>query len=145
MHRPSLIRVSALVELAAGGLLLAAPSAGARLLFDRGLEAAESLTIARIGGAALLSIAMICWLVERFEQGAATVVVGGLSVYNALTVVLLGYAALVFRMHGLALWPGILLHAVLFGWCVARLRADDTARRSSALRRGPVLGERAIH
>ena len=122
-----------------------APSAGARLLFDRGLEAAESLTIARTGGAALLSIAMICWLVERFEHGAATVVVGGLSVYNALTVVLLGYAALVLRMHGLALWPGILLHAVLFGWCVARLRADDTARRSSALRREPVLGERAIH
>jgi hypothetical protein len=88
---------------------------------------------------------MICWLVDRFERGAATAVVGGLSVYNALTVILLGYAALVLRMHGAALWPGIVVHAVLFGWCVARLRADDTARRSSALKREPVLGERAIH
>jgi hypothetical protein len=127
MHRSSLIRVSAFVEMAGGGVLLVLPSAGARLLFDRGLGSAESLTIARIGGAALLSIAVICWLVERFEHGAVMVVVGGLSVYNTLTAALLGYAALVLRMHGLALWPAILLHAVLLGWCVARLRADSTA------------------
>jgi len=132
MHRATLIRVSALIELAGGAVLLAAPNGASRLLFDRGLETAESLTIARIGGAALLSIAVICWLVGRFERGATRAVIGGLAVYNTLTVLLLGDAALVLDMNGLALWPAIVLHAVLVGWCIACLRADETvsARRS---------------
>ena len=124
MYRGALIRVSAVAELGAAAALMVAPSAAARLVFGHGLDTAESEMVARIAGAALLSIALMCWLSTRRERAAPTIVVAGLSTYNALVVVFLGDAAVVLGMHGLLLWPAILLHIGLLGWCVACLRPE---------------------
>ena len=88
-----------------------------------------------------LAAAFVCG-VAVYSGKLPNDVIGGLSVNNTLTAVLLGYAALVLKMHALALWPAIFLHAVLLGWCVACLRADDVAAPDP--REAPVAAKRAV-
>jgi hypothetical protein len=51
--------------------------------------------------------------------------------YNTGAVAILGYAGLVSERLGVALWPGVLLHAALAAWCIACLR---TSRRGDCVR-----------
>jgi hypothetical protein len=119
----SLLTVSALTELTAGIALSIVPSATTHLLLGVGLASAESALVARIAGAALLAIGLVCWI-ERGREGygARNGLVTGLLVYNAVVVILLVWSAVVDKMHGLALWPAIVAHAALFAWCALRLR-----------------------
>jgi hypothetical protein len=48
-------------------------------------------------------------------------------VYNAATLVLLLYAGVVDKMHGVGIWPTIGLHSALLIWCAARLRPGSQA------------------
>jgi hypothetical protein len=118
-----LLIVSALIELAAGIALLIAPSAVTHLLVGVGLDSPESRLVARIAGAALLAIGLTCWA-ERGSEGARerTGLVAGLAAYNAAVVILFVWAGGVGKMHGLGLWPAIVLHAMLFTWCFVGLR-----------------------
>ena len=120
--KPLLI-VSAVVEIGAGLLLLIAPSPTARLLLGGGLVSPESMFVGRVGGAALLSIGLSCWLERNPDPGASAIgLVAGLLVYNAAAIVLFAYAALVGKMNGIGIWPTVGLHSALFIWCAARLR-----------------------
>ena len=119
----SLLIVSAVIEIGAGLLLLIAPSPTARLLLGAGLVSPESMLVGRVGGAALLSIGLSCWLERNRDPGASAIgLVAGLLVYNAAAIVLLAYAALVGKMDGIGIWPAVGLHSTLFIWCAARLR-----------------------
>jgi hypothetical protein len=42
--------------------------------------------------------------------------------YNVAAVVVLAFAGTGFGLHGVALWPAVVLHAVMTLWCVAWLR-----------------------
>lgn len=118
-----LLIVSAVCEIGAGLLLLIAPSPTARLLLGAGLMSPESMLIGRVGGAALLSIGLSCWLERNRDPGAPAVgLVAGLLVYNAAAIALFAYAALVSKMAGIGIWPTVGLHSALFIWCAARLR-----------------------
>ena len=118
----SLLVVTAGVELAGGILLLALPSLTSKLLLGAELGSPESIFVAKIGGAALLSIGVTCWLGRNIDRHALGLV-AGLLVYNAAYVVLLLYAGVFDKMPGVGIWPTIGLHSALFIWCVARLRA----------------------
>jgi hypothetical protein len=55
--------VTAVIELGAGLALLCFPSATVALLVgSTPLEAPAALTVARVGGAGLLSLGVACWL-----------------------------------------------------------------------------------
>ena len=131
----SLLIVSAVIEMGAGLLLLIAPSPTAKLLFGAGLVSPESMLVAKVAGAALLSFALSCWLERNRDPSAAAIgLVAGLFVYNAAVVVLFVYAALVSKMNGIGMWPAVGLHSALLIWCAARLRVGRGAsgqRRSS--------------
>jgi hypothetical protein len=43
-------------------------------------------------------------------------------VYDVGTVAILAFAGFGFGLHGVALWPAVVLHAVMTVWCVACLR-----------------------
>jgi hypothetical protein len=118
----SLLVVTAVIELVGGILLLVMPSLTAKLLLGAELGSPESVLVAKIGGAALLSIGVMCWLGRSHDRHAIGLV-AGLLVYNAAYVVLLLYAGVVDKMTGVGIWPTIGLHSALFIWCVARLRA----------------------
>jgi hypothetical protein len=131
--KPLLI-VSAVCEIGAGLLLLIAPSPTARVLLGAGLMSPESMVVGRVGGAALLSIGLSCWLERnRDPEASALGLVTGLLVYNVAAVVLFAYAALVCKMNGIGIWPTVGLHSALFIWCARRLRIERLQPTASAL------------
>jgi hypothetical protein len=123
---------TAVIELGAGLALLCFPSATTELLVGAPLEAAPALTVARVGGAGLLALGVACWLARGDTQSsAARGLVAAMLLYNVAAVVVLAFAGIGFGLHGVALWPAVVLHAVMTLWCVAWLR-----RRHSLARNG---------
>ena len=114
---------TAAIEVGAGAALLGLPGMTSELLVGAALETPGALTVARLGGAGLLALGVACWLARGDENSrAARALVGGMTVYNLGAVVVLAYAGLGLGLHGLALWPAVLLHAGMTAWCVAALR-----------------------
>jgi hypothetical protein len=123
-----LLVASAAVELATGTALLLAPALAAQLLLGGGLASPRSALVGRIAGAALLAIGLTCWLErDRDEAGERRSLVAGLLIYNLSVAGLLAEAAIIDGMHALGLWPTIVLHAVLLGWCALLVRTPAPA------------------
>jgi hypothetical protein len=114
--------VSAVIELGAGLALLCWPSATALLLVGEPLDGAASSTVARIGGAGLLALGVACWFARRDTLSlAAKGLVAAMLLYDVVAAALLAFAAVGLGLHGLALWPAVVLHAVMTVWCIAWL------------------------
>jgi hypothetical protein len=78
------------------------------------------LTVARVGGAGLLALGVACWLARGDTEGAAARgVISAMTVYNLGAAAVLAYAGIGFALHGVALWPAVVLHAAMAAWCVA--------------------------
>jgi hypothetical protein len=119
----SLLIVTAFVEVAAGSALAVWPSGPVALLLGAALDTPAAVTVARIAGAALLSLGLACWLAHYDARSrAATGLVAALLLYNAAAVTLLGFARLGAGLNGILLWPAVVLHAALAAWCIACLR-----------------------
>ena len=114
---------TAVIELGAGLALLCFPSATVTLLVGAPLEAAPALTVGRVGGAGLLALGVACWLGRGDTHSrAARGLIAAMSLYNVAAVAVLGFAGIGFGLYGVALWPAVVLHAVMTLWCVAWLR-----------------------
>jgi hypothetical protein len=114
-----LLTMTAIIEAATGFGLLAAPAVLARLLLGGTLDTPAALTVARVGGAALITISVACWLSR--ENGRA--LVAAMLLYNVFVVGVLVYAALALALSGLGLWPTIAVHIAFAFWCMACLRS----------------------
>jgi len=120
----SLLIVTALVETGAGAALLLSPSLVAALLLGASLDAPAALVVARVAGAALLSLGAACWLARDRETGpAARGLVAAILLYNCAAIVVLANAAAAARLVGVLMWPAIALHAVLAIWCIGSVRS----------------------
>jgi len=116
--------VTAVIELGAGLALLCCPSATVTLLVGGApLEApAPALTVARVGGAGLLALGVACWLARGDTQSrAARGLVAAILLYDVAAAAVLAFAGIGFGLHGVALWPAVVLHAVMAVWCVSCL------------------------
>ena len=119
----SLFVVTAAAETATGLALLGLPSLVVSLLFGGSLDTPAALVLARITGAALISIGVACWLARNDPQSrAAAGLVAGVLFYNAAAAVVLAHAGLGLGLSGIALWPVAVWHAALAIWCIACLR-----------------------
>lgn len=126
-HPPSrrmLFLATALIEAGAGLSLLGLPAIAIRFLLGVQPPSPEALVVSRVCGAGLLAIGVACWLARddrgsRAQQGLLTAVI----VYNVGACAVLVWAGAVLSMAGLALWPGVGLHAGMTIWCVMSLRA----------------------
>jgi hypothetical protein len=117
-----LLIVAATLELGAGAALLTFPSATAMLLLGAPLDAPAAVTVARIAGSALLTLAVACWLASRDAHSrAARGVVSAMVIYNAAAALALAAAGIRLRPVPFALWPTVLLHAAMTIWCMTRL------------------------
>jgi hypothetical protein len=114
-----LLTITAIIEAATGLGLLAAPGVLAQLLLGGTLDTPAALTVARVGGTALLAIGVACWL--NRENGRA--LVAAMLLYNVFVVGLLAHAALGLALSGLGLWPAVALHLAFAFWCIACLRS----------------------
>ena len=111
-----------MIELGAGLALLVWPSATVTLLVGVPLEAPAPLTVARVGGAGLLALGVACWFARGDAQSrAARGLVAAILLYDVAAVAVLAFAGIGFGVHGVALWPAVVLHAVMAVWCVTRL------------------------
>ncbi len=123
----NLLLVMGVIETLVGVGLLAAPSLLASILLSSPLEGAVCVLVARVGGAALLSLGVAC-LLARGDADArgATGVIAAMLVYNIAATALLAYASLGLGLESLLLWPVIVVHGALAVWCVVCLRGVRT-------------------
>src|SRR4051794_17030939 len=120
-----LLIITAIIEAGTGLSLLAAPAVLVQLLLGGTLQTPVALTVARVGGTALLAISVACWLSR--ENGRA--LVPAMLLYNVVVVGVLVHAALALSLSGLGLWPTIALHLAFAFWCVACLRSQQSDQR----------------
>lgn len=126
-----LLMTTAIVETTTGIVLLVVPTWLASVLLGGALDTSESLTVARLAGAAVLSLGVACWCAGGdWQSRAAGGVVAAMLLYNLAVVVLLLSWRYTARMAGPGLLPAAALHAALAVWCFTSLGAPR--RRHSA-------------
>ncbi len=117
-----LLIITTIVEGTAGLVLLVAPSAGVSLLLGVPLDTAAGLVVGRIAGAALVAFAIACWKVRKGERGSPTTgVIQAVLFYNFAAMAVLVYAGIRLEMRSALIWPAILLHLGMGGWCLLNL------------------------
>ena len=117
-----LLIVTAVIEAGAGVGLLCCPSAAMALLLGSPLDTPATLTLGRVAGAALFALGVACWLAHFDAQScAARGLVSAMVLYNLGAVVILGVSGIQSQPVGVALWPAVVLHAVMTVWCIVCL------------------------
>jgi hypothetical protein len=123
----NLLTITAVFEFGTGLVLLAIPSVLATLLLGAQLDTPAGLTVARIGGIALLAIGTACWFARLDTSGrAARGVVGAMVIYNAGAAAICMHAGLVMGQSGIGLWPVVVVHAAMTAWCIMCLMGRRT-------------------
>jgi hypothetical protein len=122
-----LLKLTAIIEAAAGLALMVVPSVVVRLLLGSELDAPTAVMLGRVAGAALLALGVACWLARGDTQSrAARGLVAVMFLYNVATVAILAFVGIGFGLQGVALWPAVVLHAAMAVWCIACLRRSPT-------------------
>jgi hypothetical protein len=126
----TLYATTAVVELVAGLALLCLPSSAAEVLLGAPLEAPAALAVARVGGVALLTLGVACWLArDDIHSPAARALVTAMVLYNLGVVLILGAAGFRSLRVRIVLWPAaVVLHLGMATWCVMSLRSWKTGR-----------------
>jgi hypothetical protein len=123
MVAKKLLIVTALVETATGLMLLVSPTPAVAFLLGASLDAPAALVVARIAGAALLSLGCACWLAHNDGPNHAVPgLVAAMLLYNSVAVAVLANAGAGARLVGVLTWPAVAVHAALAVWCIACLR-----------------------
>ena len=119
-----LLIVTAFVETATGLMLVVSPTLVVAFLLGASLDAPAALVVARMAGAALLSLGCACWLARNDGPNRAVPgLVAAMLLYNSVAVAVLAHAGAVARLVGVLTWPVMALHAALAIWCIACLRS----------------------
>ena len=130
MYVKSLYATTAAIEAGAGLALLCLPSSAANLLLGAPLQEPSALTVARVGGAGLLTLGIACWLARSDTQSpAARGLITAMVIYNIGVALVLGTAGLRSQSVGIILWPAVVLHTVMAVWCIMSLRYSGIAER----------------
>jgi len=118
-----LLTVTAIVELGAGLALLGLPSVTASLLLGAPLGPPVAMTLARVGGAAILALAIVCWLTRDAVLIVSRGLVATMLFYNIAVAAVLAFAGVADGLHGMLLWPAVAFHVAMSAWCAATTAA----------------------
>ena len=124
-----LFTFTALIEIATGVALLASPGLVVLALLGSTPDAPAALVVARLTGAALLSMGVACWVMRNEGNSrAGRGLVTALLVYNAAAVIVVAEARFGSGLRGPGLWPVVLVHTAMAGWCLSALQGDELVR-----------------
>jgi hypothetical protein len=118
-----LLKLTAIIEVATGLGLMAVPSVVVRLLLGSPLDTSAAAMLGRVAGAALLALGVACWIARDDTQSRATKgLVVAMLMYNLVATAVLAFAGISLGLHGVVLWPAVVVHAVMAIWCIVCLR-----------------------
>ena len=113
-----LLTVTAILEGVVGIGLLITPVLVTSVLLNTPLNTAGGLSTARLGGAAIITVAICCWKARGFEIAQAALgVVTAMLFYNFAATAVLVYGAIRLGLQSAFTWPVIVVHVVLGLWC----------------------------
>ena len=113
----NLLIVTALVETPIGLMLLVSPALVVPFLLGASLDAPAALVVARVAGAALLSLGGACWLARDDGPSLALrALIAAMLLYNCAAAAVLAHAGAVVGLVGVLMWPAVALHAALAIW-----------------------------
>jgi len=93
------------------------------LLLGASSDSPATLAVEFITGVALISLGVACWLARNdTESRAARGLVAALLFYNVAAAGVMAYAGAGLRLYGIGLWPTVVFHAAMAGWCLTSLR-----------------------
>ena len=120
-----LLVTTAALEAATGIALLLQPLVVISLLLGVSLDSQGGIALARICGAALLSLGLACWFARNDGQTRpGRGLIAAMLAYNLIVAAILAHAGLGLGMTGIGLWPAAGGHVALAVWCVASLRSQ---------------------
>jgi hypothetical protein len=123
-----LLALTGLIEAATGLALLVVPAVVVRLLLGAEISGV-AIPLGRVAGAALLALGVACWFAggdTKSRAGRGLVI--AMLVYNVGVAAILAVAGINSSPVGIALWPAVILHAVLAVWCARVLCAGKMGR-----------------
>jgi hypothetical protein len=124
-----LLIVTGILEAATGSALLALPALVISVLLGAVLDTAGGVVVARVAGAAMLSLGVACCLARDGAQTRpARGIIAAILIYHVAVAALLAHAGLVLGMAGIGLWPAAAGHAALALWSIACLRSAEVSR-----------------
>lgn len=115
-----LLRVTALIEGATGLALSFIPALVISTLLGVTTNDPSMILISRIGGIGLIVLAIACFVSSGAKHALSMVKV--MTGYNILSIIGLVYVWYARGMNGSGLWPAVLLHLLLLGWCISELK-----------------------
>jgi hypothetical protein len=122
MKPQTLLVFTAVLEILTGLGLLLAPALLSQVLLGAEINDPVVVTIARVGGSAIIAIGIMCWLARKDKQGAGLkALTSGLLVYNVSVFVTLAYSAFSYKTTP-ALIAALIVHLVLAIFCISALQ-----------------------
>jgi hypothetical protein len=108
-----LLALTAVIEAATGLALLVVPAIVVKLLLGAEISGA-GIPLGRVAGIALLALGVACWLARSDTQScAARGLLKAMLTYNLGVAIVLMVAGIQSHPAGIALWPAVMLHAVM--------------------------------
>jgi hypothetical protein len=99
------------------------PSITSSLLLGAPLDSAAAVNLARVGGAAILALAIVCWLARRDANSIASQgLIVAMLFYNVAVAAVLVLASVSEGLHGVLLWPAVAFHVGMGVWCIGGVR-----------------------
>ena len=115
------LTLTAILEGLTALALIAIPNRIVLFLLGQPTNGAAGMITAMLAGAAILSLAVIIWLLR--DTATPQKLIQGLLFYNCAIIAIALYGVFNFGLSGIGLWMMILSHAGLSVWGAATLRS----------------------
>jgi hypothetical protein len=122
MKPQTLLVFTAVPEILTGIGLLLAPALLIRILLGAEINDPVVVTIARVGGSAIVAIGVTCWLARKDQQSISLrALTSGLLVYNVAVFATLAYSAFSYKTTP-ALIAALIFHFTMAIICISSLQ-----------------------